>query len=113
MSFEVWIFLQLLSHLRCGISIFLQSTQWVGKLTQWVRKLGILGKNLGVKASPCYIGIRGITGRVLTKLTCSHNNYGQVIFLTEYFRLMLGVFVIIYIFKQMVILQFEIEVVVL
>ena len=69
-SFELWIFLLLLPHLRWGVNIFFQSTQWVGKLTQWLGKLGILGKNLGVKSSLHYIRIRGITGRVLTRLTC-------------------------------------------
>ena len=33
-------------------------------------KLAILGENLGVKASLCYIRISGRTGRVLTRLTC-------------------------------------------
>ena len=70
-SFELWIFLQLLPNLRWGVSIFYNHPNGWGKLTQCVGKLGILGKNLGVKASPRYIRIHGITGRVLTRLTCN------------------------------------------
>ena len=69
-SFELWIFATSSTlEMRCKF-FFNQPNGW-GKLTQWLGKLGILGKNLGVKASPRYIHIRGITGGVLTRLTCS------------------------------------------
>ena len=46
----------------------------INPMGQWVGKLGILGKNLGVKASLRYIRIRGITWRVLTRLTCTQKS---------------------------------------
>ena len=74
-SFELWIFLQLLPHLRWGVSIvfFNQPNGW--------GKLAILGENLGVMASPRYIRIHGIMGRVLTRLTCicCHSREGKTL----------------------------------